>query len=68
MSDVLSQPKGAGTTVKNGTISVGAPLAAGTGAYNSNYTIDTWASALPATGTVVDKYTNRFDDYNYYSS
>ena len=41
MSDVLSQPKGAGTTVKNGTISIGAPLAVGTGAYNSNYTIDT---------------------------
>jgi len=68
MGDVLSQPKGNGTTVKNGTICIGAPLAAGTGAYNSNYTIDTWASALPATGTVVDKYSDRFDDYNFYSA
>lgn len=68
MSDVVSQPKGAGTPHKEGTFVVGAPLAAGTGTYNANYTIDTFASDLPTTGTIINKYKDRLDDYNYYSA
>ena len=68
MSDVVYQPKGSGTTLKNGTIVGRRPLAAGTGSYGSNYTIDTYVSNLHTTGTIFTKYKDRFDDYNYYSA
>ena len=55
MSDVVYQPKGSGTTLKNGTIVGQPPLAAGTGSYGSNYTIDTYVSNLPTTGTIFTK-------------
>jgi hypothetical protein len=61
MSDVLSQPKGSGTEHKEGTILVEGPAGAGSGVLGANYTIDTYVSNLPATGTVITKYTNRFD-------
>jgi hypothetical protein len=67
-NDVIYQPKGSGTTLKNGTIVGQPPLAAGTGSYGTNYTIDTYVSNLPTTGTIYDKYKDRYDDYNYYSS
>lgn len=68
MSDVVWQPKGLGTTHKEGTILGGGPLGAGSGVLGTNYTIDTYVSNLPTTGTIYDKYTNRFDDYNFYSA
>ena len=37
------------------------PEGAGSGVLGDNYTIDTYVSNLPATGTVITKYTNRFD-------
>lgn len=61
MSDVLSQPKGSGTEHKEGTILIEGPAGAGSGVLGDNYTIDTYVSNLPATGTVITKYTNRFD-------
>tara|TARA_R100001163_G_C5060384_1_gene197203 strand:- start:2216 stop:2425 length:210 start_codon:yes stop_codon:yes gene_type:complete len=67
-NDVISQPQGSGTDVKNGTIVGQGPLGAGSGVLGSDYTIDTYVSALPTTGTVFTKYKDRFDDYNYYSA
>ena len=67
-NDVIFQPKGSGTAVKNGTIVGIGPLGAQSGVLGSNYTIDTYVSDLPTTGTVFDKYKDRFDDYNYYSA
>ena len=67
-NDVIYQPKGTGTEVKNGTIIVMGPLGAGTGVIGSDYTIDTYVSNLPTTGTVYDKYKDKFDDYTYYSA
>ena len=61
MSDVLSQPKGSATEHKEGTILIEGPAGAGSGVLGANYTIDTYVSNLPATGTVITKYTNRFD-------
>ena len=61
MSDILSHPKGAATEHKEGTIVVNGPEGAGSGVLGDNYTIDTYVSNLPATGTVITKYTNRFD-------
>ena len=60
MSDVVSQPKGAATTHKEGTIIVPGPEGAGSGVLGTNYTINTYVSNLPTTGTIVSKYTNRF--------
>ena len=61
MSDVLSQPKCSGTEHKEGTILIEGPAGAGSGVLGANYTIDTYVSNLPATGTVITKYTSRFD-------
>jgi hypothetical protein len=66
--DVIYQPKGSGTAVKNGTIVGQPPLAAGTGSYGANYTIDTYVSDLPTNGTVYNKYKDRYDEYTYYSA
>ena len=66
--DVIYQPKGSGTEVKNGTTLTKGPVGAGTGVLGSDYTIDTYVSSLPATGTVYNKYKDRFDDYTYYSA
>jgi hypothetical protein len=68
MADVVGQPKGAATTHKEGTIIVGGPAGGDTTVYGSNYTIDTYVSNLPTTGTIISKYKDRFDDYNYYSA
>ena len=68
VDDVIYQPKGSGTTLKNGTIVSMGPLGAGSGVLGSDYTIDTYVSNLPTTGTIYDKYKGRFDDYNYYSA
>jgi hypothetical protein len=68
MSDVVGQPKGAGTEHKEGTIYIGGPQGAGSDVLGSNNVINTYVSNLPTTGTIIDKYTNRFDDYNYYSA
>ena len=67
-NDVIDQPQGSGTTLKHGTRVGQPPLAAGTGSYGANYTIDTYVSNLPTTGTIYDKYKDRFDDYTYYSA
>ena len=61
MSGVLTQPKGSGTEPKEGPILIEGPAGAGSGVLGANYTIDTYVSNLPATGTVIAKYTNRFD-------
>lgn len=64
---IIYQPKGAGTEVKNGTIVVSAPRGAasgvapaGSGWAGTNYTIDSYVSNLPTTGTVNAKYDSRF--------
>jgi hypothetical protein len=67
-NDVIYQPNGIGTEVKNGTIIVMGPLGAVSGVVGSDYTIDTYVSNLPTTGTVYNKYKDRFDDYTYYSA
>jgi|TARA_B100001939_G_C16705438_1_gene514645 hypothetical protein len=63
MSDILSQPRGSATQHKEGTILVQGPEGAGSGVLGSNYTIDTYVQvpAVPTTGTIVNKYTGRFD-------
>jgi len=66
--DIIYQPKGSGTTLKNGTIVGIGPLGAGSGVLGSDYTIDTYVSNLPTTGTIYDKYKDKFNDYNYYSA
>ena len=50
------QPKGQGTTHKEGTILVNAPRGAGSGALGSNYIIDTYVSNLPTTGKINAEY------------
>jgi len=65
---MIFQPKGAGTTHKEGTVLVQAPRAVGTGIpgdatvgwYGSDYTIDTYVSNLPTTGTINANYNTRF--------
>ena len=58
---IIYQPKGGGTEVKNGTILVAAPKGATSGVtLGANYTIDTYVSNLPTTGTINDKYDSRF--------
>lgn len=68
MSDVISQPKGNATTLKNGTIVIGGPIGAQSGVVGADYTIDTYVSNVPTTGTVFTKYKDRFDDYTFYSA
>ena len=61
------QPKGAGTTKKEGTVLVQAPKGIGTGWYaDDRYRIDTYVSNLPTTGEMIATYTGRFDDIAYY--
>lgn len=52
---VIQSPKGLGS-------------AAITGVDSSDYTITTYSTDLPTTGTVFTKYKDRFDDYQFYSS
>lgn len=66
MGDIIFQPQGAGTTRKEGTIVVGSPLAAYTGAPGPNYRIDDYVSNLPTTGSVNVEYSGKFDDPRYY--
>lgn len=58
--------------IDNGGIRVGAPKGLGveavTGSVATNYEIDTYSSVLPTTGTVYNKYTERFDDYQFYTA
>ena len=54
------QPKGPGTPHKEGTILVNAPRGAGSGALDSEYTIDTYVTNLPTTGEINAKYEVRF--------
>ena len=68
-----------GTTERNGSIVVGAPRAAGTGALGSNYIITPGDAASATSGPVrgvnnamdiadvVTKYGARFDDITYYT-
>jgi|TARA_R100000005_G_C4873023_1_gene128526 hypothetical protein len=55
---MIFQPKGAGTEHKEGTIVVQSTISAGTDSYGSNYTIDTYVSNLPATGTINENFKN----------
>jgi len=57
MSDIIAKciP---GNVIDNGGILVGAPKA--DNQLGSNYQINTYSSALPATGTVFSKYDTRF--------
>ncbi len=64
MANIIFQPKGAGTTHKEGTVVVQAPKASGWG--EANYTIDTFVSNLPTTGDINAAYSGRFDDVAYY--
>ena len=60
---IIYQPKGGGTdkTLKDGTILVSAPRGSTSGQWlGSNYTIDTYVSNLPTTGTIDAKYSARF--------
>ncbi len=64
---IIYQPKGVGTTHKEGTIVVAAPagslsgtIPAGSGWFGTNYTIDTYVSNLPTTGQIDAKYDGRF--------
>ena len=53
-----------GSDPKNGTIIVGLPPTWPTGA---SYKIDTYASNLPTSGELLEKYDARFDDPRYYT-
>ena len=58
---IIYQPKGAGTEHKEGTIVVNSPRGASAASgITSNYTIDTYVTNLPTTGTINDKYDIRF--------
>ena len=57
---MIFQPKGAGTVHKEGTVLVQATVAAGTAWYGSDYTIDTYVSNLPTTGSIDANYNTRF--------
>jgi len=71
MSDVITKiyPN---EDIKNGSIRIQSPHGAGvsavTGAGGANYEINTYSTTLPTTGTVFTKYTERFDDYQFYST
>lgn len=62
----------ASQSIKNGVARIQSPLGAGvsaiTGVDAGNYSIDTYSSSLPATGTVEQKYGDRFDDYQFYTT
>jgi len=66
MAIIVFQPRGAGTTHKEGTVLVQAPKALGWG--SGNYVINDYVSNLPTTGTVNSKYSGRFDDTTYYTT
>jgi|TARA_Y100000592_G_scaffold94140_1_gene158449 hypothetical protein len=64
---IIYQPKGPGTTHKEGTIVSAAPagslsgtIPAASGWGGTQYTIDTYVSNLPTTGTINSKYNTRF--------
>ncbi len=58
---IIYQPKGVGTEVKNGTVVVAAPKGSTSGEMvGANYTIDSYVSNLPTTGTINSKYDSRF--------
>jgi len=64
---IIYQPKGTATEHKEGTIVIAAPrgalsgtVPAGSGWAGTNYTIDTYVSNLPTTGTIDAKYSVRF--------
>jgi hypothetical protein len=64
---IIYQPKGPNTEHKEGTIVVMAPagsisgtVPAGSGWAGTNYTINTYVSNLPTTGTINAKYDIRF--------
>ena len=66
-SDVSDHAQASVSTIKNHTVVVGAPKAAGTAAYGAKFTIDATindAADLPA---LQDKLNTRFDDPRYYS-
>lgn len=71
MSDIITKiyPN---EPIDNGGIRVQAPkgarVSAITGVDSANYTITTYSTDLPTTGTVFTKYKDRFDDYQFYSS
>ena len=70
MAIIIFQPKGAGTAHRNGTVTVQAPLAAGTGWYNNaNIKIDSYPHSVVGTdtGVINSSYSGRFDDTRYYT-
>ena len=66
-NDVVDNAQSSNSTIKNSTIVVGAPKAAGTAAYGAKFTINAAindAADLPA---LQDKLKDRFDDPRYYN-
>jgi len=60
------QPKGAGTTHKEGTVVVQSPKATGWG--GSNVTIDTYVSNLPTTGVINNALSGLYNNITYYTT
>lgn len=67
-NDVVWQPKGDATEHKEGTIMVQNAKSVGTGWYGANNINNSFVSNLPETGLIHSKYTDRFDDYTFYSA
>ncbi len=58
---IIYQPKGPSTEVKNGTILVASQKGSASGEIlGANYTINSYVSNLPTTGTINSKYDSRF--------
>jgi hypothetical protein len=68
MADVADHVQTNVSAIKNGSIVVGAPKAAGTAAFGSNFTVDATQNDASSPGIVEGQLTNRFDDTNYYTS
>jgi len=64
-SDIVDHPQTGVSTIKNYTIVVGAPKAATTDAYGSNFTIDATINDAASLGDLQNRLDNRFDDRNY---
>ena len=64
-SDIVDHPQTGNSAIKNYTIVVGAPKAATTNAYGSNFTIDATINDAASLGDLQTRLDNRFDDRNY---
>ena len=68
MADVADHVQTNISAIKNGSIVVGSPKAAGTAAFGSNFTVDATQNDAGTPGIIEGQLTNRFDDTNYYTS